>query len=309
MDKAIDDLRPISPETVLREIAESIPESCRRNMVIIGSLAVGYHYFRGQRNMIVRTKDADSLLSPRVEALNAGVAVTEKLFEENWTFRKDEKWSKPGDSNTPDEALPAVRLHPPGNTEWFLELLTVPESPADRSQRWIRLKTRFGHFGLCSFGFLSLVNYQPIPSNLGIYIARPEMMALANLLEHPKIRPETMSGLIAGRKIKRSNKDLGRVLAISRLAAGKDENALLAWPEPWQKALRDRFPGDWADLAQRAGAGIRALLASEPDLDEALHTCVYGLLASSPPTLEVLRIAGQRLLQDAIEPLEASARL
>ncbi|OGP65834.1 MAG: hypothetical protein A2170_15690 [Deltaproteobacteria bacterium RBG_13_53_10] len=307
MDDATDVLKPISPETVLREIAQSIPEFCRKNMVIIGSLAVGYHYFGSQRTMIVRTKDADCLLSPRVEALSAGVAVTEKLFEENWEFRKDEKWSKPGDVNTPDDELPAVRLHPPNSREWFLELLTVPESPTDRAQRWIRLKTRYGHFGLCSFGFLLLANYEPILTSFGIYIARPEMMALANLLEHPEIRPETMSGLIAGREIKRSNKDLGRVLAIARLEVELDEDALMRWPKLWLDALKKRFPSEWIDLARQIGAGIRALLASEPDLDEALYTCVQGLLASRPPTVDMLRIVGKRLLQDAIEPLEASA--
>ena len=37
MGNAHDVMKPISPEAVLREIAQSIPESCRKNMVIIGS--------------------------------------------------------------------------------------------------------------------------------------------------------------------------------------------------------------------------------------------------------------------------------
>jgi hypothetical protein len=48
-------------------------------------------------------------------------------------------------------------------------------------------------------------------------------------------------------------------------------------------------------------------LASEPDLNQALHTCVNGLLATNPPTLKLLRIAAERLLQDAIVPLEKEA--
>lgn len=59
------------------------------------------------------------------------------------------------------------------------------------------------------------------------------MMALANMLEHPEIRPETMSILIAGRENKRSNKDLGRVLAIAHLASIRNEDALLKWLEKW----------------------------------------------------------------------------
>jgi len=82
------------------------------------------------------------------------------------------------------------------------------------------------------------------------------------MLEHPEIRPETMSGLIAGRSIKRSNKDLGRVLAIARLSEKKEEDAMLGWPDIWRKALRDRFPDDWRDLARRTGSGLRKILAS-----------------------------------------------
>lgn len=43
---------------------------------------------------------------------------------------------------------------------------------------------------------------------------------------------------------------------------------------------------------------------NEQDLDEALHTCVYGLLIKLPPTLDQLRVAGERLLLDAVEPVE-----
>lgn len=105
------------------------------------------------------------------------------------------------------------------------------------------------------------------------------------------------------------DKDLGRVLALARLAVACDEDALLAWPAIWLAALKDRFPDEWRELAGRASKGLRALLASEPDLEQALHTCVNGLLASNPPTLALLRIAGQRLLLDAIEPLEMEAVL
>ncbi len=102
--------------------------------------------------------------------------------------------------------------------------------------------TGYGHFGLPSFGFLSLANFNPLPTDAGIAIARPEMMALANLLEHPVIGSDTMSGGFAGRTdIKRSNKDLGRVLAIARLATTRDEDALLTWPKLWEQALQDGY--------------------------------------------------------------------
>jgi hypothetical protein len=174
------------------------------------------------------------------------------------------------------------------------------------TQKWVRVETSAGHFGLCSFGFLALANYKPIVTRLGIAIAQPELMALANLLEHPEIRPERMSGPIEARQIKRSNKDLGRVLAIARLSTGRNEDALLEWPAIWREALEDRFPHNWKEFARRCGSGLRLLLASPNDLEEATHTCINGLLASNPPTAEQLRIVGQRVMQDAIEAMETS---
>ena len=52
----------------------------------------------------------------------------------------------------------------------------------------------------------------------------------------------------------------------------------------------------------KVGLGIQQLLKSESDLDEAHHTCIYGLLTSLQPTKEQLRLAGERLMGDAVEP-------
>lgn len=74
-------------------------------------------------------------------------------------------------------------------------------------------------------------------------------------------------------------------------------------------ALKIRFPARWQELALQAGQGIRQLLKQDrvEDFDEALHTCAYGLLASQPPTRSQLHVMGERLLVDAIEPLEKLA--
>ncbi|MEX2580610.1 MAG: hypothetical protein WD342_16250 [Verrucomicrobiales bacterium] len=87
---------------------------------------------------------------------------------------------------------------------------------------------------------------------LGIRYARPEMMALANLLEHPEIKPDRMSGLIAERSIKRSNKDLGRVIAIAELANLDDYGE---WLPLWKKALQECFPSSWKKLVSQVGSG------------------------------------------------------
>ena len=121
------------------------------------------------------------------------------------------------------------------------------------------------------------------------------MMALANLLENPIIRKERMSGPIEGRQIKRSNKDLGRVLAIAELTT---EQEIIRWPDKWLLALQVCFPSHWRFFASTTASGIRQLLKSDEDLEEAWYTCVNGLLAAGElhRTMEQLRLTGERLL-------------
>ena len=57
----------------------------------------------------------------------------------------------------------------------------------------------------------------------------------------------------------------------------------------------------------RAGDGLRALLKSEPDLDEALHTVQVGLLASMKLELDAFRLTGKRIMGDVIEQIEKLA--
>lgn len=130
------------------------------------------------------------------------------------------------------------------------------------------------------------------------------MMALANLLAHPTIGVERMSERIGGRSLLRSAKDLGRVLALARLAS-RDEVA--AWPGDWANALRRSFPAEYKTLSTIAGSGIRALLAAPDVLDEARHAADIGLLSGYQITIEQFQAIGRQLLVDAIEPLERSS--
>jgi hypothetical protein len=297
-------MTPLPPDSIMRQIAEAIPEDIRGDIIIIGSLAAGYYFFGDDPEAAVTTKDVDCMLSPNVRALRNGKAVADRLFAEVWQLRDDRNWGKSGDAGTPTDKLPFVRLNPPDNPEWFLELIASPTADAAEDKHLDRLATSHGDFALFSFRFLALAEEDPIPTPYGIGIARPEMMALANLLHHPRIGPE----LIQGTTDKRSNKDLGRVLALVYLATARDEYALRSWAERWQAALRKRFPKNWPTLAAQAGNGLRALLASPPDLEQATRLCNDGLLARRPVSARNLEATGRRLLVDAVEPLEAAAR-
>lgn len=300
----------MSPFEILAAVSAAVPADCRENIIIIGSLAAGYHYFGQKSNKDVRTKDVDCLLAPFDAAVLVGQHIFRQLTDAGWKKRATGHHHVAGTESTPTSDLPAVRLYPPETDPesvdaWFIELLAMPEGSTDESIHWTRLVMDEGHYGLPSFRFLSVVAHDPLPAgSLGMRYARPEMMALANLLMHPVIKPERMSALFVGRSIRRSNKDLGRVLAIAYLADLEDYRP---WGVEWQMALKASFPDEWRVLALRTGEGLRALLRSENDLSEAHYTCVNGLLASQPPARNALHTAGERLLGEAVWRLEQLA--
>jgi hypothetical protein len=299
-------MKLLSPSKVLAQASVAIPKECRENVIIIGSLATAYHFFRNDPGHAVRTKDIDCVLVPRIAAVAAGQRTAQTLLDAGWTRAVANGWSKPGTIDTPEDQLAAIRLCPPNSEEWFLEFLTVPESENEAGKKWTRIELRDGFFALPSFRFLSLTTFEPLDlPTLGIRYARAEMMALANLLEHPRIKTELMSTAIVGRAIKRSNKDLGRILSIARLSP---DGALDTWPELWLSAIQAAFPLQWRDLSKGTASGLRTLLNSPNDFEEAHHTCVTGLLAHLPTvTLENLRLTAERVLVEAVEPLEALA--
>lgn len=297
-------MNPLTPAAVMAEIAAALPEDCRPHVIVIGSLAAGFYFFAGDGQRSIRTKDADCMLSPHAKAVAAASQVAERLLKTAWQPRTGDRWSEPGTEHTPDDQLPMIRLKPPGDKDgWFLELLGAPDENAGQAKTFHRVQTSRGHFAICSFNYLALAEWRPIETTYGLRVARPEMMALANLLHHPRIGPE----LIAGTTTKRSNKDLGRVLALAWLTVEQDRRSgtaeLEAWPERMADALRERFPDRAGPLARVAGSGLRELLAKDGDRDEALAICNRGLLASLEVSREAFAATGRRVLQQVIEPL------
>lgn len=300
----------LAPGAVLRQVAEALPAACRDQVIIIGSLAAAYHFFGTDTGKELRTKDVDCMLVPHAKAVAAARDVAEQLLAAKWTLRTDDpRWATAGTADQADEDLPLVRLNPPANTAWFVELMGVPAEANNGLpvKAYERLTTSIGDFALCSFGFLGLAEWKPNDTPFGIRIASPEMMALANLLHHPAIRAQSMSGGGFGSNpVKRSNKDLGRVLALAYLTRPGE---LEVWSERWMDALMAKFPGRAKALALVAGSGLRQLLRSEEDLDQAVLTCNLGLLSSMDVSRDMLVGIGRRVLADVIEPLEDAARV
>lgn len=80
------------------------------------------------------------------------------------------------------------------------------------------------------------------------------------------------------------------------------------WSELWERGLKTCFPHRWQPLAASAGDGLRKLLASDEDLQEATWHCANSLLSHRTRTADQLRATGERLLTFAVQPLEGVGR-
>lgn len=290
----------LEPQLVFDLIERQLPDDLHPHILIIGSLAAAYHYRDRLRVDKVNTKDADVAVQP-AGAVEESRRIAERLFEEGWRPRSG---CDPGAPDAPDDELAVIRLHPPGTDAYFLELLALPQPSQTEPRQFHRLELRGGWYVLPAFRYLGLASWQQQTAHNGLRYAAPEMMALANLLAHPTIGTARISEPIDGQRVRRAAKDLGRVLALARLAERAETEA---WIESWSGGLRTHFPGVAPDLATRAANGLTGLLADRGALVEAHHTADHGLLQGFGVDVEQLREVGQQLLVDVLEPLARRA--
>ena len=297
----------IAASVVLEQLARALPDARKPHVIVVGSLAAAYQFFGSESHQVLTTKDLDVMFTPHAKAVVSAREVTEQLLADKWTFRPwGDKYAVPGSSSVPTEALPLVRLLPPegyGSSDWFLELLGAPAGiPGVDETTWKtfqRIETNQGHWALASFGYLGFAQWSPIETSLGIKVARASTMALANLLHHPTVRPD----LIGGTSEKRSNKDLGRVLALAYLTLWRNPDGLDQWATDWYSAVESMCPEMGPDLAQRLGTGLDVLLNSPLDLEQAVRLCAMSLLRGRDVDARALAGIGRRV-QAQIDALQ-----
>ena len=104
---------------------------------------------------------------------------------------------------------------------------------------------------------------------------------------------------------KRSNKDLGRAVALALLTVRRDRregtDEFGQWADRMWEALLAKFGGDALHLAQCATTGIGALLASREDLAQALRIANLGILASLDIGRDAFDATGRRLQEEVLE--------
>lgn len=125
----------VSPRAVLARVASQVPEHCRGNIVVIGSLAAAYQSFSESDEGVVRTKDIDCMLVPRLEAVRAGKSVADALLASGWRRPTEGQHVRPGTAATRDDDLPVVRLYPPDSSDWYIELLSMLDASDEKGPR------------------------------------------------------------------------------------------------------------------------------------------------------------------------------
>lgn len=276
----------LDPAELLARVSEQVPPALRANVVVIGSIAAAWAFRDVSGTYSVATKDIDLLLRPAVDAVATAEALGQELLNGGWA-PQFMQGRAPGNSDTPDDDLPALRLSPPERRDgWFVELLAEPSLAQATRKHWRRFDTGLGTFGLPSFRYLRIAVHGAEDTRFGLRVARPAPMALAHLLEHADPDRTPISSLPG--QPPRYLKDVGRAVSLWWLAREQSPMAAENWLAAWRETLAALHPGDEAAIKAAARAGLATLADS---LRESHAIAVLGILAPHATTLEAYRRA------------------
>lgn len=298
-------MKELDPREILDMLARDLPVELRGGIYLAGSLAAALALGNRPAGRSIRTKDADFVVQSVADS--DALARTVRLIREaGWTYFPTSDFPEPGGESTPLEKLPFIRLAPAVRAPaYFIEFLGSPRIGEAVSKRIERIQVGSEHYAIPVFRFMGLTSWGMRDTGDGWRCADPSMMALANLLSHPTVGSQTMETPIGGRKRLRAAKDLGRVLAIARLAPREEHET---WSGPWLSALQTWFPSDWRDLGGRVGDGLRELLTHGQGLEDAHFTATFTFLAGMGVSKENLAAVAEQLLADVLEPFAQRCR-
>jgi len=290
----------LDPAAIVATLKAGIPARYHEKLVVVGSVAVACHFAAKLTTSAINTKDADVIVEPS-GSVRACRQLAEALLKRGWGHRR-ERGFDPQPSRRSKGRKPYVKLELPGGGGFFVEFLGIPRRDEPVAKREVDLELPDGWYAMPVFRFMRLTTVAPCRSPSGLHYAAPWMMALANLLSHPRIGEQTMS--YDGRL--RAAKDLGRVLAIARLSEVAE---LEAWPARWEAGLRECFPRSRGALARGVDRGLVELFTKPRAVKDAIATVDgLGLLRGSRVSEESLRATAGQLQALAIEPLKRGVK-
>lgn len=278
--------------SLLKRVADQVPPALRANVVVIGSIATAWAFRDVSGTHSVATKDIDLLLRPAIDAVATAETLGQELLQDGWAPQFTHG-REPGNAETPDDDLPALRLSPPeSNDGWFVELLAEPPQGQATRKHWRRFQTGLGVFGLPSFRYMRVAVHGAEQTEFGLRVATPARMALAHLLEHADPDRTPISNLPGGPP--RFTKDVGRAISLWWLAREQSPTVSETWNREWNETLTALYPGNSAEMKAAAGNG---LVSIADYLRDAHAIALNGVLAPHGTTLEAYRRAYASLLE------------
>lgn len=291
----------VDGERVLERLQALLPREVRDELLLVGSLAAVVHFARDLGDRVLVTKDADFIIQSASD-IGRAVEIAELLRKTGWRIR-NESGFPPG--KAPDGELPHVKLYSPMETEFWIEFQGLPGADQADPRKDVPVRFAEGWYALPCYRFMGLANHETQVSSGGLRYAAPRMMALANLLAHSRIGDARVT-LSTGRKGGlRSAKDLGRAVALARLAPLAE---VRTWATSWLPALQACFPATWREHAGTADRGLNELLGSPLAVDEAIgFAAALGLLDGANATPVAFRAMADQLRLTAIRALQEAA--